>query len=86
MQPMPNEPSEDDKGWDPNQDPDFEKEANFGGPNTFSERASNPIFDNTSIGQARPIADVAHEFNNQMRQNLGVGRSITDEDERQSLV
>ena len=49
MQPLPNEPSEDDKDWNPNEDQEFERENNFGGPNAFDERASNPIFDNNSM-------------------------------------
>ena len=49
MQPLPNEPSEDDKDWNPNEYQEFERVNNFGRPNALVERASNPIFDNNSM-------------------------------------
>ena len=87
MQPLPNEPSEDDREWNPNEDPEFERDNKFGGPNAFDQRNSNPIFENNSMSQSRPISQAAHEFNNNLAKgNLNAERRITDEDERQSLV
>jgi hypothetical protein len=54
---MANEPSE-DKGWDPNDDPDFDRGDHFGGGNAFDDhRPSNPIFDNHSLSHdPKPIS------------------------------
>jgi len=50
---LADEASADDKEWNPNDDPDFDRDNSQLENKLPSDRASNPIFNNHSVGGAQ---------------------------------